>query len=578
MPQVSIKRDMPKTKTLLLVTAIAVLTACTTSAPTNYSERMSLSPTAMIYGDYLAASYASYLNDADARSNYYSRAFARQPNDLVLGRKSMAAALNSGNYPLARTLAIEVSHLNNDDGLSRTILGSHALAKGQYVKALEILGESQGSPAIDDVNSMMRGWAQYGLQDTLAALSSFKNMRGGKYFELLGTLQSAKLNSSAGEYEAADIAFAEINEVGISAIETVLSQSRSYVKRGDPDKALKKLQSFAEESGGVVTGPARLYLDALEKGEPIETDLTPAQQASRALTEPAFGYYGQQRQYEAAELFLRTALELDPKNDKARLFLGSILEDVERTEDAAEQYVGIAQDSPYTVSARLSEANIKFDADEDDQGIKILEDIYETHPSRVTKEAIGRAYLIMEDYKSALPYYDALIEDMSEEELEKNPQPRYLRGICLERLGRWEDAVEEFEFVLKHKPDNADALNYLGYTWVDKGVNLNRAFDMIRKAVELEPKSGAIIDSLGWAHYKLGQYSEARLKLEDAAERSPNSATIIDHLGDVYWKLGRHREAGYQWERALDFEPTDEERASIKAKLKGGLSAVPSTN
>lgn len=569
---------MPKTKTILLAPAIAILTSCTTPTTTNYSGSSGLSSSAMMYGDYLAASYASHLNDADARSNYYSRAFSRQPNDLVLGRKSMAAALNSGNYPLARTLAIAVSNLDDTDRLSRTILGSHALSNGQYTKALEFFGESQGSPAIDDVNSMMRGWAQYGLGDTSTALTSFKNMRGGKYFELLGTLQSAKLNSSAGQYEAADTAFAAINEVGISAIETVLSQSRSYVKRGDAGKALKKLQSFAEESGGVVTGPARLYLDALEKGEPIETDLTPAEQASRALTEPAFGYYGQQRQYEEAELFLRTALELDPNNDKARLFLASVLEDVERKDDAAAQYAGITQDSPYTVSARLSEANIKFDADEDDAGIDILENIYKTHPSRVTKEAIGRAYLIMEDYKQALPYYDALIADMSEEDLQKNPQPRYLRGICLERLGRWEEAVGEFEFVLKNQPDNADALNYLGYTWVDKGVNLNRAFDMIRKAVELQPKSGAIIDSLGWAHFKLGQYSEARLKLEDAAERSPNSATIIDHLGDVYWKLGRYREAGYQWERALDLEPTDEERATITTKLKGGLSAVPSKN
>lgn len=569
---------MPKTKTFLLATAFAVLTSCTTSTSPSYSGGSDRSQSATMYGDYLAASYASYVNDADARSNFFSRAFARQPGDLVLGRKSMAAALNSGNYPLARALAIEVSNLDENDGLSRTILGSHALAKGQYSKALNILGESKGSPAIDDVNSMMRGWAQYGLGDTKAAQTVFQNMRGGKYFELLGTLQSAKLNSSAGNFEAADTAFAEINEVGISAIETILSQSRSYVKRGAPDKALEKLQNFAKDSGGAVTGPARIFLDALEKGETIETDLTPAQQASRALTEPAFGYYGQQRQYEAAELFLRTALELDPKNDKARLFLGSVLEDVERQDDAAEQYAMIAQDSPYTVSARLSEANIKFDADEDKAGISILENIYKTHPSRVTKESIGRAYLIMEDYGKALPYYEALIADMTSEELEENPQARYLRGICLERLGRWEEAVGDFEFVLKHQPDNADALNYLGYTWVDKGVNLNRAFEMIRKAVELEPKSGAIIDSLGWAHYKLGQYSEARLKLEDAVERSPNSATIIDHLGDVYWKLGRHREAGYQWKRALDFEPTEEELKSIKAKLKGGLSAAPSKN
>ena len=107
-----------------------------------------------------------------------------------------------------------------------------------------------------------------------------------------------------------------------------------------------------------------------------------------------------------------------------------------------------------------------------------------------------------------------------------------------------------------------------------QGENLTEAFDMIRKAVELEPNSGAITDSLGWAHYKLGQYQEAKKQLEDAVELSPSSATIIDHLGDVYWKLGRFREAGYQWERALEFDPTDEERGNIKLKLKGQFDAV----
>ena len=97
---------------------------------------------------------------------------------------------------------------------------------------------------------------------------------------------------------------------------------------------------------------------------------------------------------------------------------------------------------------------------------------------------------------------------------------------------------------------------------------------MIRKAVELEPDSGAITDSLGWAHYKLGQYDEAKTHLEKAVVLTPSSATIVDHLGDVYWKLGRFREAGYQWERALEFDPTDDEEANIKLKLGGGLEAI----
>jgi len=116
---------------------------------------------------------------------------------------------------------------------------------------------------------------------------------------------------------------------------------------------------------------------------------------------------------------------------------------------------------------------------------------------------------------------------------------------------------------------------YFYAVWLtQKQKTLTEAFEMIRRALELEPNSGAITDSLGWAHYKLGEYEKARLLLEDAVVLSPSSATIIDHLGDVYYKLGRKREAGYQWQRALDYDPTDEERSNIRAKLKGGLYAL----
>ena len=167
---------------------------------------------------------------------------------------------------------------------------------------------------------------------------------------------------------------------------------------------------------------------------------------------------------------------------------------------------------------------------------------------------------------------------MSNEELTANVEPLRFRGIIYERLKRWPEAEADFKRVLELVPDDVDTLNYLGYTWVDRGENLTEAFDMIREAVNQQPESGAIVDSLGWAHYKLGEYAEARENLEKAVVLSPSSATIIDHLGDVYWKLGRKREAGFQWKRALEFDPTDEERATIELKLEKGLDAVPPAN
>ena len=558
---------------MLAGSILLLCTACTTTTLQRADAPEAVSYSARLYGDYLAASYASYLNDAGARSNYYSRAFALSPDDLDLGKRAMTSALTAGDEVLTRTLAIEVLALDKDDELARMILGAYALSNAEYKKADEFLGVQKEQGGLQAMTSLLAGWAKVGLGDKDAALEDFDISDDSKYFQIIGTLQQAQLYAQMGDIDKADTAFAVVAKSGVSPIEAVLAQSRAALARHDRPAALKILTDYADKNGGALTGPIRTFIDAISAQKDVQSTLTPPQSASRALVEPAFAFYGRARQYDASEVFLRLALQLDPSNDKARLFLGTILEEIDRKDEALALYTSIKTDSSYGVSARLSEANLLFEKDQNQEAIQLLDEINTNFPSRVTQSSLGRGYLIEENYEAALPVYNALIKGMSAEEIKDNPTAIYLRGICLERLGKWQEAVTDFQTVLTYKPDNADALNYLGYTWVDKGVHLDEAFDMIRKAVKLDPNNGAIVDSLGWAHYKLGQYSQARIRLEEAVEKSPASATIVDHLGDVYWKLGRYREAGYQWERARDLDPTEEELKTILAKLKHGLSA-----
>lgn len=563
-------------KSLLAASAAFMLLGCATPAgsPGDMAFADTTSAEGKLLGDYLIGSYADQLDDADARATYYRRAFERAPGDAGLGRRAVMSAITDGDFEAAQRLSETVLAVDESEPISRAVLGTQAFAQGRYAKAETYFQQTSSDVTVQVLTNILRGWNSAAAGDTDKAREQFAAIGGNGYFGILGQLQTANLEALMGDNEAATEAFELVETTALSPIETILSKARALSAAGNSAAALSQLKTFNIENGPFEIGPIARYIGLLEAGDSLGDVLGPKQQAARALTESSYGFFLRNRAPDAAEVYLQTALKLDPTHDKAKLWLGSLLENSDRSDEAMALYRSVKDSSDYVVSAKLSQANIHFANDRDDIAIALLEKTNAEHTSFITRESLGRARLIRENYAEALPIYDALVNSMSAEKIKENPEPLYFRGICHERLKQWDLAVADFKKVLEVSPDNADALNYLGYTWVDRNENLTEAFEMIRKAVRLEPNSGAIVDSLGWAHYKLGQYEEAKVQLEKAVELAPSSATIIDHLGDTYWKLGRFREAGYQWKRALEFDPTDEERESISAKLKGGLDAV----
>jgi Flp pilus assembly protein TadD len=173
-------------------------------------------------------------------------------------------------------------------------------------------------------------------------------------------------------------------------------------------------------------------------------------------------------------------------------------------------------------------------------------------------------------YGDAEPIYSDLIAGDAQ-----NWRLFFARGAAREHLGRWPEAEADLRHALDLQPEQPDVMNYLGYSWVDRGEHLQEAMQMIRRAVELRPDSGAIVDSLGWAYFRMGDYDQAIEHLERAVALMPADATLNDHLGDAYWRAGRRIEARFQWQRALSYEPAD--RAAIEAKLANGLPPTPAT-
>jgi Flp pilus assembly protein TadD len=151
----------------------------------------------------------------------------------------------------------------------------------------------------------------------------------------------------------------------------------------------------------------------------------------------------------------------------------------------------------------------------------------------------------------------------------------YVRGIAFERNKQWNEAEADFKKALVLNPDQPQVLNYLGYSWVDQGTNLMPALEMIQKAVAASPNDGYIIDSLGWAYFRLGRFDEAVEQLEQAVQMRSTDPEINDHLGDAYWRAGRELEARFQWNIAAAVDDEGAVKERVAKKLANGLDAVP---
>jgi Flp pilus assembly protein TadD len=246
-----------------------------------------------------------------------------------------------------------------------------------------------------------------------------------------------------------------------------------------------------------------------------------------------------------ALVYLRLSLYLRPSSDLTAVTLASLFEQLKqselegmgKTDEATQRLSEIVASRPHDVEALSALAELQRSA---------------------------------KKYAEAAATYDKAIAAVGIPQRD-NWTLFYFRGICYERSKQWPKAEADFKKALELYPDQPLVLNYLGYSWVDQGLNLEEAFKMLRKAVELRPNDGYIVDSLGWAHYKLGQYPEAAETLEKAIDLKPADPILNDHLGDAYWRVDRRIEAHFQWNHARDMGPDPEDLPAILKKIEDGL-------
>ena len=261
----------------------------------------------------------------------------------------------------------------------------------------------------------------------------------------------------------------------------------------------------------------------------------------------------------------------------ALLSLGDLYEQVKKPDLAIKAYERIPASSVLARNAQIQMA-VDLDAlERTEEAKKLLERVIAERP-RDTEAIVelGNIQRARKNFADCAETYGKAIDTVPNPE-KANWVMFYFRGICYERSHQWPSAEADMKKALSLYTDQPLVLNYLGYSWVDQGVHMDEGMDMIRRAVEQRPDDGYIVDSLGWAYYRIGNYDEAVKNLERAVELKPEDPTINDHLGDAYWRIGRTLEAHFQWSHAKDLNPDPEELPKIEAKLKEGLRAETSS-
>ena len=273
-------------------------------------------------------------------------------------------------------------------------------------------------------------------------------------------------------------------------------------------------------------------------------------------------------------LYARSAAALRPDHVEAILMSAGLLESLQQYDLASDVFALVPASDPAHVSARIGQADAAVRAGRTDDSVALLQTLAAEQPQdEAVQTALGDALRRKDDCVKAIAAYSAAIAIVD------TPAPGhwpmyYKRAGCHVVLGDWTQAEADFRFALDLAPDEPRLLNELGYSWVDRGVHLDEALEMIQRAVAASPETGYIVDSLAWAYYRLGRYSEAVAPQEKASLLMPVDPIVTDHLGDIYWQVGRKREARFQWHRALSFEPDDETKTRIQRKLDLGLDQV----
>ena len=549
------------------IVAIAVLCLPAALQPVTAQEGASIQPG--LASAFLTGRIAVASEDFLRMAQSYDAALQADPQNETFRELAMQGWLLSGQFERAAELAGQASASGDLTQVAAVILQADEFRRSEYSAVIGALQDGRRSGPLTD--AMGVAWAELGKGSMSDAIEAFEAAIAERS-ELapFALYQKALAHAFVGDMErAAEILSGEAGpEVSLSR-RGVLAHLSILSQLGRFEQALALAENIF---GGTPDDDVALLISALQDETPIPfATVTSARDGMAEVYFTLASALVADRGDWLPIIYGQLALALRPDHGDAILLTGQLLERVGQYDLADQTYGLMPEDSPQYLGAQLGRANALYQSGQVDEAVESLVALGEMRPESIlVHSSLGDMLRREERFSEAAEAYTRAIDLIDQIEA-RHWVLLYTRAISFERMGEWELAEPEFRRVLEFVPDEPQVLNYLGYSLIEKRSNLDEALDMIERAVEGEPDSGYITDSLGWAYYRLGRYEEAVPVMERAVELLPRDPILNDHLGDVYWAVGRKREARFQWRRALSFAPhPDLDVDLVRRKLEVG--------
>lgn len=520
-------------------------------------------------GDYLAGRFADRLRDNENAVGYFTKALKADPKNRAILERTLLLYVATGEMRSAIGVARQIITYKPAHRAARLVLGLNDFRHARYRSARSHFAKSNDVPLAQLTSTVLTAWSYLGQRKHTQALAALEKAAGNDALKTFYSYHRALLTDIVGTPKRAQRAYETAYKDNGGSLRVVQAYGRFLERQKRHGAALRIYSTFLEKN------PTHALILAAQKR--AKSGRVPSRLISDAkggAAEVLFGIASVLSDEAGIDIplrFARLALYMKPKFVLARILTGDIYGETKRYEKAIQAYRTVPNSSPLKRNAEIQmAANLNSLKKEDEARIK-LQNVIERHPNDYEPVVVLADMLRGHSkFKQAAKYYSQAV-DLVDKFERRHWLLFYHRGISYERSKQWPLAESDFKKALELFPDQPSVLNYLGYSWVEQRQNLQLAMKMIAKAVELRSGDGYIVDSLGWAHYQLGQYDEAVKLLERAVDLRPDDPVINDHLGDAYWHVGRKLEARFQWSHARDLKPEPDVLKIILKKLEVGL-------